>query len=440
MIGFDIGRTFIFYDRSEQVRDNWAQVFDKKAGWKPDQFKDYKRPLGWIARLSMQECANLDGPEVPQEDRKLTKLATAFEDLGAKLIPESVETVFFTPGVGVVRFQLKFRTCEISSRLKDFNERKNRDNLRPLLEDVVEAAAKCYTDQLDSKQSLIKSFRAVDRKKSGSLVFFLLSFVDQATFKERTEFIRDSLAITDEQKQIFDRRSRVGYGKNTRVFVEWSEALVTGNSEEEKRQIETNFIIAMASWSSLSLMDRHSSKDSFDAFAHAVGANTTPLSVNDVYLRTTAYRDVSDASLPIRWTANSKDLHLLEAIHRNWSSDRLREVIEERMQALTLHHQRLQNEQRDMLNSRQTQLNGRLTVFGIIVALSTLASAAADVHNSYHTSGSRGLILSLAFPLLGALIFVALFIWSKYSHNNDAAGKARKHRFAHAVLDYCRRD
>lgn len=424
IIGFDIGRTFIFYDPSDQLSQNWASIFDRQPGWKFDQFDDYKKPLGWIAKLSMQHCANLDVS-------KVTELTDAFKKLGAQLKPETMETIFFAPGVGVLSFQLAFETGEVSWRLNDLGKKDKRKPIRPLLEDLIEAAVNHYTGLLDRKPSLIKSFKAVDRGKCGYPVFFLLSFVDQRTFYERARCIRDWLASTDEQRGIFDERARVGYEGAT-VFIDWSEALVTGNTANQKKQIETNFIIAMASWSSLSLMERHSAKDSFTALAQAAGANTEPLSVNEVYIRSMAYRDVSDASRPIRWTTNSTDLHLLEAIHRNWSSDRLREVIGERMQAVSVHLQRIQeelqrgqDEQRELFRGRQEVLNQRLTVFAVIVALSALASAGADLLIQYNTTGTSGVLKSLTLPASGVVIFVIVFLWSKHSQNRDGGDAKR---------------
>ena len=424
IIGFGIGRTFIFYDPSEKVSENWKRIFDNQPNWKHDQFEDYNKPLGWTAKLLMNQCPNVDS-------KIIDALETAFlKSFGAELKRKSLETVFFTPGVGVLRFELSFADGQdITSRLNDLSNReKRRETIRPHLEALVEAAANAYTNRLDGEikrakdnkqESLIKPFPAVDREKPGHPVFFVVPFVDQPTFDERTRAIRDLLAVTDEQKRILDERARVGY-EGASVFVDWSEALVTGNRPEQKQQIETNFIIAMASWCSLSLMEHHSSKDTFDAFAQTVGAKTKLLGANDVDIRAMAYRDISETSLPIRWTANSRDLYLLEAIHRNWSSDRLRRVIGERMQSLSLHHQRIQNEQKELFNARQGRLNQRLTAFALFVTISTLASAAASLITLYHTSGMRNVILSLALPVLVSLIFLIIYLRSRRFHSNDA--------------------
>lgn len=424
IIGFGIGRTFIFYDPSEKVSDNWKRIFEDQSCWKHDQFVDYNKPLGWTATLLMNRC-----PEVAPETIK--KLTAAFqESFQADLNRESLEAVFFAPGVGVLRFELTFANCEdITSCLNDLsNRKKRRETIRPHLQTLVNAAAKAYTNRLEKElepakangqQSPVKPFNAVNREKVGRPVFFVVSFVDQSTFDKRSRAIRDWLAVTDEQKRIFDERARVGY-EGAAVFVDWSEALVTGNTIEQKEQIETNFIIAMASWSALSLMEYHSSMDIFDSFAQTIGFKTQVLPVNDIFIRAMAYRDISDTSLPIRWTANSRDLHLLEAIHRNWSSDRLRQVIAERMQALSLHHQRIQNEQKELFNARQVRLTHLLTAFGIFVTVSALASAAASVFNLAHLSGIKYVILSLAFPLLAGLTFLIIYLWSKHVANTEA--------------------
>jgi hypothetical protein len=424
VIGFDVGRTFIFYDESTSsasVRDHWKRIFKGHSGWEVDQFDDYNKPFGWIAKLSMNQCPNLDPPGTPEEKQTIPKLKKAFEDsFRATLVSESLKTIFFTPGVGVLRFQLSFaKGVDVASCLNDLSNKTNRADTRQLVNDLIGHAVKYYTDRLDEagKQgSPIKPFRAVDRDKHGYPVFFVVSFVDEPVFKKRAQDLTDLLAITADQKHIFDERSRIAYEGAT-LFIDWSEALVTGNSLNQKEQIETNFIIAMASWSALSLMERYSSQDVFAASAKLAGFTPKLFPKDEVYIRSMAYRDVSYASLPIRWTANSKDLHLLEAIHRNWSSDRLRQVIEERMQALSFHHQRIQNEQREVFSARQLLLNQRLTVFGIIIAVATLASAAASLFNLGHASGSRDVLLSLIFPVLGVIAFLIILRWSKHSHD-----------------------
>jgi hypothetical protein len=425
IIGFDVGRTFIFYDESETVCDHWAKIINNDPGWEVQQFKDYNKPLGWIAKLSMNRCANLDAPGISEDQRRIPKLATALQtSFRATLNPESLKTIFFTPGVGVMRFQVSFaKGVDVGSCLNDLSNRASRAVIRRDVEALIEHAVKSYTDCLDAaeKQGLpIRPFPAVDRQRHGYPVFFVVSFVDKSTFDKRSQTFTNLLAITNEQRRIFDERSRIAYEGAT-VFIDWSEALVTGNRPDQIEQIETNFIIAMASWSALSLMERYSSQDVFAASAQLAGFTPKLFPKDKVYIRSMAYRDVSDASLPIRWTANSSDLHLLEAIHRNWSSDRLRQVIGERMQALSFHHQRTQNEQRQVFNDRQLLLNRRLNVFGIIIAVSTLASAAASLLSLRRTSGGyRDVVLSLIFPVLGVVAFVIMLLWSKGSYDTDS--------------------
>jgi hypothetical protein len=409
IIGFDIGRTFIFCDPSKDgVLERWKQVFASQPGWEHDQFEGYKKPLGWIAKLSMNKCANLD-PE------KIRKLVTAFQNsFAATLNPESIQALLFSPGVGVLRMEISFAVSEdVARRLEDLSDPKHRDPIRPLINDTIEAAVKSYTSCLDGEceqaqakkeESRISPFTAVDRQKHGHPVFFVLSFVNRSTFKVRSHRIRDLVAVSDEQSRIYNERASVGY-EGAELFIDWSEALVTGDSEHLKRKIENNFIIAMASWSALALMDRHSSKDLFHVFAQTVKAAKLRLA-SDVYIKSMAYQDVSDAVLPTRWTVNSSDLHLLEAIHRNWSSERIQQVIGDRMSALSLHYARLQNEQKERLNTR-------LTMFGIIVAISTLASAAASVINLAHANKRFDIYLSLAIPLLVGLVFVCIWLWSR---------------------------
>jgi hypothetical protein len=190
-------------------------------------------------------------------------------------------------------------------------------------------------------------------------------------------------------------------------------------TSETRTEIETNFIIALASWSALNLMERHSSKDFFDAFAETVSGKPHP-PASKVHIKTMAYKSVADAIHPILWTSSEQDLNLLEVIHNNWSSGLLQKAVEERMMLLNLHYARLEGEQKETLSRR-------LTFFGVMVALSALASAAAGVislvpardqesrfaHLWKLPKSGVDVYVSLSFLLMGALIFGVFYLRSK---------------------------
>jgi hypothetical protein len=250
---------------------------------------------------------------------------------------------------------------------------------------------------------------------------------------ERVDRLAESLGSQYERQS---SEARIPY-RDAEVYIDWSESLVKVPQEqaasgaegtepkivtkEDRQRIETNFVIALASWLALFFMNKNSSLFLFEAF---VGMSTgKPLSTADtVHKRNMAYKDVADASLPIRWTTGRKDLYLLEAIHRNWSSERWRRTIEERMKLLNLHYERLEEERREEGTSR-------IARFGLILTIAALASAVASVialiYNDTEAWSNPDIFpnyklrrydfpISLVAPLvLGLLFYAVIWLWDK---------------------------
>jgi hypothetical protein len=234
----------------------------------------------------------------------------------------------------------------------------------------------------------------------------------------------------------YERQSseaRVPY-RHAEVYVDWSESLVkvrprsdgeAGDkprfvSEEDRLGIETNFVVALASWLALFFMNKNSSFFLFEAFLGMV-TDKPQSTANTVHERNMAYKDVADASLPIRWTTGRKDLYLLEAIHHNWSSERWRRTIEERMKLLNLHYERLEEEQKG-------ESARRISLFGFILTVAAMASAAAGViallYNDTDTFSNPQVLgyklreidiyISLMVPIaLSFIFFVGLWLWTR---------------------------
>jgi len=103
---------------------------------------------------------------------------------------------------------------------------------------------------------------------------------------------------------------------------------------------------------------------------------------------------------------------LLETIHRNWSSERWRENIEERMKLLSLHYETLEDE-------RNERSGRNLALVAISLAVFTLASAIADL---IALKEKRRLYfwLGLAIPLIiGAFLFWAFWLKPKLRSRNN---------------------
>jgi hypothetical protein len=168
---------------------------------------------------------------------------------------------------------------------------------------------------------------------------------------------------------------------------------------ENRKLIEDNFTIALASWFALILMDNNSSLFIFEAFAGMV-TDKPQASAEAVHRRSMAYINVSDASLSIRWTTQRKDLFLLETIHRNWSSERWRKNIEERMKLLGLHYNRLEDEFAERSGRRIAQV-------GILLTLVTVASAIADVITLVNNQ-DQDYWFSFRYPLKDVDVYLSL--------------------------------
>ena len=442
-IAFGVGHSYIFHvDRDARkkmkvnneartktrAKEYWEAIFKDDDRWSCEQVDNFGKPLGWMVKLTVNKA---NCPELKDTISDLENICER-EPFLAKL--NNIETIFFTTGVAVLVLgvELPAGPDRTLKSLKALRDKKEREELKAKAQQIIKKCTELYTAFLNNaeedkrhffkkRKRILRRFKEVDRQDldtKDDIYFYPLLFVDSVTYKERISDILSQVAGSDEQRNRQSDEATVSY-EHAEVYVDWNEALVSSYTKDEQRQIETVFLIAMTSWFALVLMSRLSTTYLFEAFVGIVMKKPQP-TANEVHLRNMAYNNVADAALPIRWTDARKDLYLLETIHRNWSSDRWRRDIEERMKLLTLHYERLENEQRERLNKR-------LTFVGIILTISTLASAAASVINlAYNDAAEKpvpfwgwslnkiDIYVSLSIPVLvGLLLFLGFWLWTK---------------------------
>ena len=313
-----------------------------------------------------------------------------------------------------------FDAIQDEERLKEFRQglkkfmRLCKDHYLKVMGDAERRAADPATACPDWS---LNRFKEVDRKgwEPKPKYSYPLFFVDRATYEQRIKNILTQVAGSARRRGRQADEARVSY-RSAEVYVDWSEALVRDASTNHDL-IETIFVVAFASWFALILMNKNSSLFLLEAFDGMVTGKPRS-TANAVHQRNMAYKDVSDAALPIRWTTRRRDLFMLETIHRNWSSERWRKNIEERMKLLALHYKHLEDE-------RGERTNRNLALAAAFLALFTLASAIADVINLAendnqpshwliwgHPLKQIDLYLSLLPVLVGLLIAVSSWLTS----------------------------
>jgi hypothetical protein len=402
---FSTGRSYIFYvkgearedeqgksgrDKRDIVQDCWKEVFKDYAGkdyagWSFDRLEKYDKPLGEVATFNFEAGGVDEAGKIIEELRVYCACK-----LSARLNTEKIEAFFFTTGVAILSLRLMPVDSDKLSSLSLFFEKLQDEDVlvevREKLKKIIAPCKKKYDSRMkdgeqrkgrSQKWSLVR-FRTVDRKEADQERWrvthefsYPLFFVDHKTYEERAKGILVKVAGSQQKRVQQSDEARVSY-KTAEIYVYWSEALVR-DVRCYRDLIENNFIIAFASWYALVLMNKNSSFFLFEAF-HGMVTGKHQSTADAVHQKNMAYKDVTDAALPIRWTTRRRDLFLLETIHRNWSSERWRKNIEERMKLLTLHHKRLEDE-----GNERTRRN--LGYVGLSITLATVVGAIAELIN-----------------------------------------------------------
>lgn len=403
---FGIGRSYLFKATGKKKAEAyWQELFTGFEGWSFDQLENYDKPLGESAILAFNAKTH------PQAEMAIGELERALQDdLSSQLETTSIQVCFFTTGVAVMSMRLFPQNLGapldyLDNIQSDSKLERPRLSLRKIINcatqnylTVIEKAEKDKRSQAGRGWS-VKRYREVDRVdwKPKARHSFPLFFVTENLYLQRTASILQQVP-SESSRSLQSDHSRVPY-QGAEIYVDWSEALVK-NARSNRKLIERNFIIAFASWFALVLMDKNSSLFLFEAHWGMIEKKHRS-SAAAVHQRHMAYKDVSDASLPIRWTKLRRDLFLLETIHANWSSERWRNNIEERMKLLSLHYKSLEDDR----NERATRRLGFIAAF---LALVTLSSAIADVINLAEKGGKSNWLLTLVPPLL-SIPFAALW-------------------------------
>ena len=387
LTAFGIGKSHVFYvekdSRGEGVIDEcWRKVFAEGSGvWEFGRLKEYSKPLGETVTLNLEEC--------PDAKNAIEQLKTAFGKSFPTLNCDRVEAFLFTTGVGVLVMRVTTPEADSEKLYDELPKIREWDEISQKRIPLIQVCQKQYLEvmkqavahkcQPGETQWSLYHLEQVDRseEKSVKRYSYPLFFVDAVTYRKRINDILQQVAGSH-KRHVQSNEARVSY-RGSEVYVDWSEALIS-EGETNREMIEKNFIIGFASWCALLLMNHNSSIFLLDAFA-GMNSERKQESARAVHHRTMAYKDVADAILPIRWTTTRRDLFLLETIHHNWSSERVRQNIDERMKLLGLHYTQLEDERREAFNKKREEFNQKLTILGVILTLVALASAIADVTN-----------------------------------------------------------
>lgn len=404
---FGLGRSYLFYaERNHSANDCWPELFQQCKGWSFDRLKRYDKPLGETVMFTFTPETHAEASAIIEELQRACK-----EHVLAQIDGACIQATFFTTGVAILNVRLVPLSLddpmECLDRIQDDAHLKE---VRSALLKIIKCCAASYLTVLEfaekDKRSAsqrgwtLKRFRTVDREdwQPQARHSYPLLFVTDDVYQKRTESILQQVASQNRQRRQSDR-ARVSY-QGAEIYVDWSEALVKNAGKSSHELIENNFVIGLASWFALILMNKNSSFFLFEAFLGMVDKKHRS-NAEAVHQRQMAYKDVADASLPIRWTRQRRDLFLLETIHRNWSSERSRNNIEERMKLLSLHYKNLEDENNE-------RANRRLAFAAVFIALITLSSAITDVMALKEESHGSWRWL---YSLVPVLIAIPVAVW-----------------------------
>jgi hypothetical protein len=388
LVPFDIGKSYSLFSESlaseKEVLDRWRAIFPQlpgmTSGWNSAQFPaPFRKPLNHIIRFVF-----------PQGDLRIHRAINMISWIGEER--SSVEAVFFQLGIGVLILRAPLADTLHASVAK-ISEHTTRDEFRDAVAPLIEDVAQDYTSILESglqataKERIIHRLPHVTRKVNLRKV----KFPYPVFFLPNT----DIPEVWRNTKDAYRECRYAGDGAEAAIYVGWGEAYVSEASIQFRRAIEIDFIIGVASWYALVVMNRHSSFHLLHALAEMGQDDRGPRKQESAAIRF-AYMYAANSLYPVLWATQQRDVLLLEVIHETWSSERLWKNIAEQTSLLALHHDHLENEKKE----KHERL---LELLGLLIASLVFPSAAADVLVLKDTSASYFYICVLggiAFSLL----------------------------------------
>ena len=437
LVAFDVERGYIFrsptdWTKLEQcgsritTQEAWRGIFKGHDEWDTHQFSTeefFAKPLGWMATLI------IDPEKCPELAEVLSRLDEKIQGEISGANSEAllgIRAVLFPVGIGVliIRIQLPDGIEDLATLATDLPGH-IKDERTSIIREVSDRYIECMdgavSRRADGCRPMVRRYEAVDRKRveaAGS--DYRVFFVDETAYKKRAAQIA----------QITGAKSGDGleqglFYHGATIYVGWVEALACGQVAEWGEHIEDVFIIALASWYALVVMNFLVSLCTLDAF-ESLATKRTPFLNKEKrksHARRLAYMEAANAAHPIRWTMIERNLRLLEAIHKSWSSRQWWETVEERSNMLAVHYEQLEGE----ANERR---HLGLVVFGTSIAGVTLGSAIADwiglfpnkakymgVHFASISAvleqvfDNFGFVLAFLIPVTVGLLLAVFWLW-----------------------------
>lgn len=403
LVPFDIGQTFIFKSRGRNVEAEWRSIFSghpHEKDWATDQkeLDGFDKSMGWIA---VWRC--FGGTEKPH-------LATAIERLGTRVPGEldtdadGIRAIIFPNGIGVLIVRIK--TAPLGDpRWSCLNDKKIKAERRAACRVLLATASACYLDFM---------YRAVKLGgDNGARAVEQLRPVERTHHIVRAEYTYPLFFFSTpgEANQFAGAPTRAVTSYNdAKLLIGWQNTVVSHGGVDQRVMIERNFVIALAGWFALVMMNNRATHYILDAI-HALAADQTPNALEGEAVRL-AYMEASNQAFPIQWTSSEKDLLLLEAIHDSWSSQRWWKTVERKTNLLAAYSAHVSDD-------ADQHWNQKITAFGAGIACVTLVSAIVDAMSLLSSSRptdqpGTDVVLRFGIAVGGPLILVSVlwfFIW-----------------------------
>jgi hypothetical protein len=395
LVPFDIGQTFIFKSRAAKPEDDWTKIFsgaDHAQDWSVDQgeLDGFSKSMGWIAIWRYFE-----GAAKPKLDKALEKLRKHVPgDLEESR--DGIRAIIFPNGIGVLIVRIRAAPLD-DPRWLTMQSAGQRKQRRAACRVFLSTVAACYLNFM---------YDAIRRHAKGEpRVIERLQPVGRAHGIVRAEYTYPLHFFNpdDEAKWLaaHPKANETGYG-SARLFIDWKSASISQGSAE-RTPIECIFIVALAGWFALHVMNNRATHYILNAIYGLASSHHDPDATEGWAVRL-AYMEAANQAFPIQWTSTMQDLNLLETIHTCWGSDRWWKQVERKTSLLAAHAEQLEAESNE-------RWNRRIAGVGATIACFTLASAIADVMDL--TGGPNWLKLALVLGVPAILgIGLGYWVWS----------------------------
>ncbi len=405
LIPFDVGRSYVF--RATPLRCAkcvWRKIFqssvaERAAGetweWRTGELGRerpyFREPFGPLVRLVLKQPGVAAWEGQAEFHQWLNPV-------------ESVEAVCFPRGIGVVAIRGTWLANQSSSSWLDaFWDR--RESLKASLTPLLQALQKKYKHVMDD---------AVRTLPADAGAIYPIDLPERRKTLEQARFPYPIAVRAGDPRGNGTKDSEEPFGYpiespylRIRVGSNDSFAYSSKDSKEARAILENIFIVAIASWFSLVVMNSIVSEFMQSSFASMSSELTKKrkkqlgFNSRSGNLLRLSFIDAANSSRPACWSFRRDDILLLDHIHELWTTKRWWKIVEERTALLAAHHS-------EEASERRRESERKITIIALILAVVTSITGSKDAVEAY-CKGEYSVFI------FAALIFLVLVLYFRRS-------------------------